>query len=177
LRCAGRVVRRLEVLAAMIGTALIACSARHPEPGSPLEAGATGRSTESRILPDLAAPFAASAPIQAGQGFVRRSYSLADKRVEITVARVGRGSTGYESWIAGSRDYPQVLLPVPPEQANGFFSCGQASGESACDFHLQFRSGFHVEGMGNGRVPRSDLIKLLAHLPLAELTDPAALPI
>jgi hypothetical protein len=119
------------------------------------------------------APFVATTPVETGDGFVRRAYALGDRRVEITVARTSREAGAYQSWVAGSRDYPQVVLPLPPDQANGFFTCADGHQESVCDLHIQFRSGFHLEGMGNGRVPKSDLVRLLAQLPLAALADPA----
>ena len=121
-----------------------------------------------RLLPDHATPYVSASPVQVGDGFVRRTYASGDRRVEITVARMGGTAPSFEAWVTGSRDFPQLVLPVAPDQANGFFTCAS---EAVCDVHIQFRSGFHVEGMGNGRVPKADLIHLLANLPLATLAD------
>jgi hypothetical protein len=101
---------------------------------------------------------------------------MADKRVEITVARMGGEAGAYQSWVANSNGYPQLALSVGPDQANGFFTCADERA-AACDVHIQFRSGFHVEGMGNGRVPKSDLVDLLGKLNLAALADVPILPI
>jgi hypothetical protein len=134
-----------------------------------------GGTALGRILPDSAGPFIALGSWQTGDGFFRRTYALADKRVEVTVANLGGPANAYHSWVANSRGYPQVALSISPEEANGFFTCAD-EGETVCDIHIQFRSGFHVEGMGNGRVSKSDLVGLLAKLNLAALADASILP-
>jgi hypothetical protein len=139
------------------------------EPGGP--------AAPARVLPDQAPPFVAAETLRTGDGFLRRTYVLGQKRVEITVARMVVDESSYQDWLAGAREYPPVELPLPPEQGSGFFTCARDGEESVCDFHIQFRSGFHVEGMGNGRVPKAELQELLAHLPLSVLSDPAALVI
>jgi hypothetical protein len=155
--------------------ALLACKPAQP---SAVTTSAPSRSSgpawAEQLLPERAGPFVAGAPVEAGDGYVRRTYSLGDKRVEVTVARMGGGTATFASWAAGSVGYPPAVLTVPPDQAIGFFTCAVGSQESVCDVHIQFRTGFHVEGMGNGRVSKSDLTQLLAHLPLSILTDPAA---
>jgi hypothetical protein len=115
------------------------------------------------------------AAVQTGAGFFRRTYALADKRVEITIARMGGEADAFGSWVANSRGYPQVALSLGPEHATGFFTCADQR-ELVCDVHIQFRSGFHLEGMGNGRVPKSDLVALVEKLNLAALADAPILP-
>jgi hypothetical protein len=107
-----------------------------------------------------------------GRGFARRVYRADSKRVEITVAVVplSKEPGAYERWVASSADYPQA--PLPPSQANGFFTCSAGDGRVAgCDLLIQTRSGFHVEIMGNGHVSRGDLIALSSHLRLTDLSD------
>jgi hypothetical protein len=129
------------------------------------------------VLPDDAGPFVAATRVQTGEGFFRRTYAAGSHRLEVTVARMSGSDGAYERWVEGSRDYPQVALPVPSDQANGFFTCADPAGEGACDVHIQFRAGVHVEGMGDGRVPKADWIRLLGRLNLAALADPSILPI
>jgi hypothetical protein len=69
-------------------------------------------------------------------------------------------------------NYPQVSLPLPADEANGFFTCASGRNDAACDLHIQLRKGFHVEIMGNGRVPRTELTAMLAHIPLIGLGAP-----
>ena len=126
----------------------------------------------ARILPGRAPPFVAATPVQAHDGFFRRAYVSGEKQVEITVARTGGEPGAYDKWVAASQSYPQVALPLPDGEANGFFTCASDRNDAACDMHLQLRQGFHVEVMGNGRVPRADLEAMLAHLSLAELAAP-----
>jgi hypothetical protein len=121
------------------------------------------------VLPDDARPFVVATPIQRGAGYARRTYALGDERVEVTVARMGGTRDAYEGWVSSSRAYPQVDF-LPPEQANGFFTCADDR-EAICDVHIQFRSGFHVEGMGNGRVPKAALATLLSRLNLGVLAE------
>ena len=86
---------------------------------------------------------------------------------------MGKETGAFERWVAGSANYAQAPLPLPASDANGFFTCVSDSAESACDLHIQLRSGFHVEAMGNGRVPRADLAEFLTHIPLGDLSDSA----
>jgi len=123
-----------------------------------------------KILPDTAAPFVASVPIQFGQGYFRRAYVFGSERVEITIAHFGPGPGAYDRWVALA-NYPQAQLSLPAAQANGFFSCATDLTDAPCDLHIQLRSGFHVEVMGNGRVPRHDLTELMTHVRLGELSD------
>jgi hypothetical protein len=125
----------------------------------------------ARILPELAAPFSAAGPIQFGQGFLRRAYVHGKNRVEITVAPLGKEPGAFERWLAGSASYPQAHLALPASEANGFYTCVSDSAESACDLHIQLRSGFHIEAMGNGTVPRAALADLLTRIPLGDLSD------
>ena len=124
-----------------------------------------------KILPETASPFSAAAPIQFGQGYARRAYVSGPERVEITLARVGQEPDAFERWVAGSANYPQAALALPAAQANGFFSCASERADAPCDLHIQLRCGFHVEVMGNGRVPRQDLTELMTHIGLADLFD------
>jgi hypothetical protein len=126
----------------------------------------------ARILPERLTGFGAADAIQPGSGYLRRSYSLGDKRVEITVARMGGEPGAYEKWLAGSQGYPQATLALPPSEANGFFTCASDKPDAACDLHIQLRQGFHVEMMGNGRVPRADLEQMGKGFPLAALLAP-----
>jgi len=130
-----------------------------------------GASAFDRILPETATPFLAIAPIESGRGFFRRAYSSGAKRVEITIARLGQEPGAFERWVAGSANYPQAALALPAAQANGFFSCASELADAPCDLHIQLRSGFHIEVMGNGRVPRHDLIELMTHVQLGDLSD------
>ena len=124
------------------------------------------------VLPASALPFVAEGPLTSGPGFARRVYRSDSRRVEITVAVVplGKEPGAYERWVASSADYPQA--PLPPSEANGFFSCSTGDSRVAgCDLHIQTRSGFHVEIMGDGHVSRGDLIALLSNFRLADLSD------
>ena len=123
------------------------------------------------ILPDAAAPFTAATPVQVGPGFIRRAYAVRDKHVEITIARFGQDPGAFDRWVAGSENYPQAELSLPATQANGFFSCASEHADAPCDLHIQLRSGFHVEVMGNGRIPRRDLAQFIAHIELGQLSD------
>jgi len=160
---------------------LACCTSSRPQSASPVRKPVVGVHAPGaippvagnrlvRVLPDQAPPFAAIAPIEKHAGFFRRTYAVGDKQVEITVARMGGDAGAYQSWVAGSLHYPQAALALPATEANGFFTCSSESSDAACDLHIQLRKGFHVEFMGNGRVPRADLTSLLAHIPLAEIT-------
>jgi len=129
--------------------------------------------TFDTILPDAASPFTAAAPVTHGQGFVRRTYVAGEKRIEITIARFGKDPGAFDHWVAGSASYPQAHLSLPTSQANGFFSCASELTDAPCDLHIQLRSGFHIEVMGNGRVPRRDLDRFMAQVGLTDLSDPA----
>jgi hypothetical protein len=124
-----------------------------------------------KILPDDAPPFSAASLVQFGKGYVRRAYVSGPERVEITIAHFGQDPSSFERWVAGSVNYPQAQLALPAAQANGFFSCVSDLAEAPCDLHIQLRSGFHVEVMGNGRVSRADLLKLMSHIQLGELSE------
>jgi hypothetical protein len=121
-------------------------------------------------LPDAAAPFAAG-PLLIGDGFVRRRYQRGTRAVDVTVAVLaqgqGQGIDGYEGWLAQSRDYPQAALGLPPDAANGFYTGGGTAGP--CALHIQTRSGFHIEMMGEGGTTCADLDELVARIPLAPL--------
>jgi hypothetical protein len=140
-------------------------------------ASLTAKSEYDKILPDAAPPFAAAAPIDFGQGYIRRTYVSGTERVEITIARFGKDPGAFERWVAGSASYPQAQLSLPAAQGNGFFSCASPLADAACDLHIQLRSGFHVEVMGNGRVPRRNLIEFISYIQLGDLpaSDLAAL--
>jgi hypothetical protein len=128
-----------------------------------------------KILPAAAPPFEAATPVLLGQGYFRRAYVSGAERVEITIARFGKDpgvyTDAFDQWVAASTNYPQAQLSLPAAQANGFFSCASDLADAACDLHIQLRSGFHVEVMGNGRAPRRDLIELMNHVLLANLSD------
>jgi hypothetical protein len=160
----GALVRRWAVLLALT---LPACKAgvsmSKPRPD------ASRAPTE--IFPDAAPPYVAAEPVQHGPGYVRRAYISGEKRVEITIATTGREPGAFERWVEGSASYPQAPLALPTSQANGFFTCGSEGADAPCDLHIQLRSGFHVEAMGNGHVPRADLSELLAQVPLGALSD------
>jgi hypothetical protein len=121
------------------------------------------------ILPDAAPPFRATAPIERSRGFIRRVYGAGTRSVDITIAQFEPGPGGFERWVANSAGYPQATLALPASLANGFFTCASDLGAAPCDLHIQLRSGFHVEAMGNGRVGRADLLELLSHLRLGDL--------
>jgi len=158
-----------------LATALVLFSCR-AAPSVVRPVPATDAGPFALLLPDDAPPFVATTAVRMGDGFVRRTYGAGDKLLELTVARMSGEAGAYERWVAGSRDYLQVALPVGADQANGFFTCADADRGRACDLHIQFRSGFHVEGMGNGRVPKEDLVRLLGRLNLAVLADAPVLP-
>jgi hypothetical protein len=124
-----------------------------------------------KILPAAAPPFSAASSIQFGKGYVRRAYVSGSERVEITIAHFGQDPGAFERWVAGSANYPQAQLALPAAEANGFFSCTSDLAEAPCDLHIQLRSGFHVEVMGNGRVSRANLEKLMSHIQLGELSE------
>ena len=132
---------------------------------------AVSMSTPARILPEIATPFSAAGPIQFGPGFIRRAYVFGKNRVEITIAPLGKEPDAFERWVVSSANYAQAHLALPVSEANGFYSCVSDSEESACDLHIQLRSGFHVEAMGNGTVPRAALAELLTGIPLGDLAD------
>jgi hypothetical protein len=154
--------------------AVCACrSSARTEQRSVLTGPATPKGLESAfagVLPASAPPFVAEGPITLRPGFARRSYRSDRRRVEITVAAMGQEAGAYERWVASSLDYPQA--PLPSSDANGFFTCAASdSPVPGCDLHIQTRSGFHVEVMGDGRVPRNDLVALVSHLRFADLSD------
>ena len=126
------------------------------------------------ILPERIAGLAAAGSVEHGDGYLRRSYVLGEERVEITVARSGGELGAYDKWVAGSADYAQVALALPPGEANGFLTCASERADAACDLHVQMRAGFHIEMMGNGRVPRPDMLDLGQQFPLAALLAPDA---
>jgi len=164
----------MRVRWACIVAALVVCGCRSSapkEPGSALTGGTTPERADSGfagVFPTSAPPFVAEGPMTFGPGFARRVYRTDKKRVEITVARLGKEPGAYERWLANSADYPQAPLP---SEANGFFTCSASDRIAGCDLHIQTRSGFHVEIMGDGHVSRDELIALLSHLRLADLSD------
>jgi hypothetical protein len=178
----GPTARRCGVVLAL---ALLACKPRvsasasqaRDEPVRPAEkARPQGQSPElsrapAKILPDAAPPYLAAEPTRRSPGYARRTYVSGEKRVEITIAPMGREPGAFERWVEVSANYPQAPLALPAAQANGFFTCVSDHADASCDLHIQLRSGFHVETMGNGLVPRADLIDLLAHVPLGNLSD------
>jgi hypothetical protein len=113
----------------------------------------------------------AATPIQFGKGYIRRAYVSGPERVEISIARFGQDPGAFDRWVAGSANYPQAQLAMPAEQANGFYSCVSDLADAPCDLHIQLRSGFHVEVMGNGSVSRQDLSRLMTHIQLQELSQ------
>jgi hypothetical protein len=174
------VVLALAMLACKPGVSASAWQARD-KPGllaekARLQSPWQGQSPElsrapSKILPDAAPPYLAAEPIRRSPGYARRAYVSGERRIEITIAPMGREPGAFERWVEGSANYPQAPLALPAAQANGFFTCVSDRADASCDLHIQLRSGFHVEAMGNGRVPRSDLLDLLAQVPLANLSD------
>lgn len=124
-----------------------------------------------KILPTTALPFSAATPMHYGKGYVRRTYAAGEERVAITIARYGQDPGAFERWVAESASYPQAQLSLPAALANGFFTCTSKLADAACDLHIQLRSGFHVEVMGNGHVPRRDLAKLMTQIQLGDLSD------
>jgi len=132
---------------------------------------AASTASPESILPKIAPPFSAAGPVEFGHGFIRRTYVFGRSRVEITIAAMGKEPGAFERWVAGSANYLQAPLGLPASEANGFYTCVSDSAQSACDLHVQLRSGFHVEAMGNGAVPRAELAELLTHIPLGDLSD------
>lgn len=122
------------------------------------------------VFPSMAPPFIADGPITFRPGFARRTYRIDRARVEITVASAGKEPGAYARWLADSAEYSQA--PIPQDEANGFFTCAGHDPEAGCDLHVQTRSGFHIEVMGDGHVRRADLLMLLSHLRLSELPKP-----
>jgi hypothetical protein len=141
-------------------------------PDAVASVGPTASPTLTDLLPDRLPPFTATGAIQSQAGFVRRTYGQGHARVEVTLAHLGPEQVRYDTWLAGSADYPQANLPVPASDANGFFTCASDRQDAACDLHIQLRAGYHVELMGNGRVPRQDLAEMVRHIPLATLAKP-----
>jgi hypothetical protein len=123
------------------------------------------------LLPDAPAPFAASALVR-GDGWLRRSYTKGEARIDVTVAARAMAPDAYEEWVRQSRDYPAAALEVAPDAGSGFYSCGEANRREACDLHIQLRSGLHVEVMGNG-ASRADLDELLGRIPLGRFAASA----
>jgi hypothetical protein len=121
------------------------------------------------LLPDQAPPLIALGDATEKDGFLRRSYgrSNGEVLVDVTLASLPSDADGYRRWVKGSLDYPQVVLPIPPEEGNGFFTCVAQGG--ACDLHIQLRAGVHVEIMGQGRATRAELEAFIPYLPWAEI--------
>jgi len=172
----------LRPWAVVVFLAELGCKAKAPFPSSlPRPASAqepaasptvlAAKRAIEKVLPDAASPFTAATPVHYGKGYVRRAYASGDKRVAITIARYGQDPGAFERWVAESANYPQAQLSLPEALAGGFFSCASELANSPCDLHIRLRSGFHVEVMGNGQVPRRDLAQLMTHVKLAELTD------
>jgi hypothetical protein len=139
--------------------------AQAPEGGAP--GGRLGRA-----LPDAAGAFRGGALVVDGEhGYVRRRYERGVVWAEVTIADRQQAPVDYEQWLVQSRDYPQAALPLPPDAANGFYTCAGPGTAGACDLHVQMRAGFHVEVMSSGHATRAELDALVARLPFAALLD------
>ena len=102
-------------------------------------------------------------------GYVRRTYTRARARVEVTLARLPMSPEGYASWVKMSTaSFPQAALDLPAADANGFYQCTGGSPPS-CDLLIQLRAGVHLELRGGGTSSRDDVAALARGLPLATL--------
>jgi hypothetical protein len=152
----------MALLAAM---ALAACKGSAPPP--PPAVGPL-----ARWLPEKADAFAGGA-LETKEAFARREYTKGAARISVTVARVPTTQAQFDEWTRTSAAYPPAILEVPPGTTTGFYACAgvRPDGWQLCDLHIQTRSGFHVEVMGNGTATRPDLEQLMRGIPLRGMAD------
>jgi hypothetical protein len=100
-------------------------------------------------------------------GYVRRTYTRRNARIEVTLARMAMSSQDYASWVRTSTaSFPQAALDLPAAEANGFYQCTDGPPPS-CDLLIQLRAGVHLEIRGGGTSSRDDVDALARGFPLA----------
>jgi hypothetical protein len=118
--------------------------------------------------------------LQSGDGWVRRQYEHGGVHIDLTLARMPMTAETWAEWKTQSSTYPLAVLPLPPDQAIGFYSCGGlpdgGGGDAACDLHIQLAAGYHVEAMGAGSSTRRDLDDFIAVFSFAGLSPGSAAP-
>ncbi len=129
----------------------------------------------AKYLPASVAGYTAGA-LTVGEGFVRRDYSQGGVTIDVTIVQRPMSPGDYEGWSRQSAEYPQVALDAPTGSANGFFSCAGDTPTSACDLHIQFKSGYHLEVMGGGHATRAQLEDVLRRLPVRAIATSGPLP-
>lgn len=147
-------------LAIAVVLTIVACHRATPRPRSSILS-----------LPDHLAGFDAS-PATTGDTFVRRTYSRAATRIDVTLAHAPQAPGSYDAWQEMSRvGFPQASLDAPADDANGFYQCTAGTPErpESCDLLIHMRSGFHLEIRGGGTSTRADVDALAHALPLRAL--------
>ena len=143
--------------AAVACSAPCGCSGRPPAPAA-----------ASPSLPDVIPSWSAG-PLQAREGYVRRTYTRGAARVTVTLARYQMSPDQYDEWVRTSEaGYPQAALDVAPGSGNGFYQCAEQA-PSKCDLLIQLRAGAHLEVRGEGAATRADVEALARGLPLRSL--------
>src|SRR5262245_43486816 len=119
-------------------------------------------------LPDVVPGFSAGAR-QAGDGYLRRTYTAGATHITVTLARHPMDQSAYDNWLAMSNaGFPQADVELPAAAGNGFYQC-EAHAPDSCDLLIQLRSGIHVEIRGGGTSTRHDVDTIRRALPLAAL--------
>src|SRR5436305_8449051 len=102
----------LSFLAFLAVTLVTACHRAAPPVEKPV----------SRLPASL--PSFSTGPLTEGAGWTRRAYSKGSARIDVTLAeRAPLSPSEWDEWVRASRDYPQAALSLPPNEANGFYTC------------------------------------------------------
>jgi hypothetical protein len=118
-------------------------------------------------LPEVAG-FEAAPPVTT-DGYVHRRYTRGRTHIDVTLARFPMSPESYAGWVRTSTaSFPQAALDLPPEEANGFYQCGEGTPPS-CDLLIQLRAGFHLEIRGGGTTTAEDVDALARGLGLRAL--------
>jgi hypothetical protein len=133
----------------------------------PVPAAAGAAADSPLVLPDVNG-FAAGATSRTA-GYVRRTYTRAGARLDVTLARMPMSADDYVRWVKMSTaSFPQAALELPAAEGNGFYQCSDGSPPS-CDLLIQLRAGLHLEVRGGGTSSRGDVDALARGLPLVTL--------
>jgi hypothetical protein len=106
--------------------------------------------------------------VEAGEGWVRRLYSLGDIRISVTVSDMGHAAMSMQRWNDESRVYPQIVLDLPVRDGTGFYDCTGDAGAGECSAHIHLLAGYHVEVLGRG-ASREHVDAIIAGLDLRAL--------
>jgi hypothetical protein len=131
-------------------------------------AGTALSQDEATSLPARIADFAGG-PLVVDASATRRAYTRGRTRIEVTLARSAMDAAAYDRWVeASTAGFPQAMLGLPGDEANGFYQCTTGQ-RSSCDLLVQLRAGFHLEIRGAGTSSRDDLDVIARGLDLRAL--------